>query len=211
MTDKLVDKITDLLSKKPTPEGLMHAAVSLAQDVNEIKGLTGSEKKTMVLNIVGRAIQKAPLSEDAKKLLSDVRKNVLPVTLDIAISAARGEFSLQRIDKGCLKSVLGCLCSAVVAVDPKLTAMAQKVEEVGDSVIDATAPVKTAPVDPASIATAIADVVDAAATVKDWALQSKVEAEVQKDATEVVAVAPPEPKSGDQATDATQEAPPPEK
>lgn len=210
MTDKLVDKIIDLLSKKPTPEGLMHAAVSLAQDVNEIKGLTGSEKKTMVLNIVGRAIQKAPLSEDAKKLLSDVRKNVLPVTLDIAISAARGEFSLQRIDKGCLKSVLGCLCSAVVAVDPKLAALAQKVEEVGDSVIDA-APVKMAAVDPASIATAIADVVDAAATVKDWALQSKVEPEVQKDATEVVAVAPPEPKSGDQATDATQEAPPPEK
>jgi len=94
MTDKLVDKVTDLLSKKPTPEGLMHAAVSLAQDVNEIKGLTGSEKKTMVLNIVGRAIQKAPLSEDAKKLLTDVRKNVLPVTLDIAISAARGVFSL---------------------------------------------------------------------------------------------------------------------
>jgi hypothetical protein len=210
MTDKLVDKVTDLLSKKPTPEGLMHAAVSLAQDVNEIKGLKGSEKKTMVLNIVGRAIQKAPLSEDAKKLLTDVRKNVLPVTLDIAISAARGVFSLQRVDKGCLKSVLGCLCSAVVAVDPKLAALAQKVEEVGDSVIDA-APVKMATVDPSSIATAIADVVDAAATVKDWALQSKVEPEVQKDATEVVAVVSPEPKSGDQATDATQEAPAPEK
>jgi hypothetical protein len=209
MTDKLVDKVTDLLSKKPTPEGLMHAAVSLAQDVNEIKGLTGSEKKTMVLNIVGRAIQKAPLSEDAKKLLTDVRKNVLPVTLDIAISAARGVFSLQRVDKGCLKSFLGCLSSAV-AVDPKLAALAQKVEEVGNSVIDA-APVKMATVDPASIATAIADMVDAAATVKDWALQSKVEPEVQKDATEVVAVVSPEPKSGDQATDATQEAPAPEK
>ena len=55
--DQLLQKGIELLTKTPTPDGFLRLAVSIAQDVNAIQGLSGSEKKAIVLDILKQAVQ----------------------------------------------------------------------------------------------------------------------------------------------------------
>jgi len=121
--DELVQKGLDLLAKTPTPDGFLRLAVSLAQDVNAIQALSGSEKKAVVLDILKQAIQKSTLSNDQKAELSGLLKTVVPATLDIAVSVARGGFSLQKPKVGCF-AALCRMVLAVAPIDPKLKEMA---------------------------------------------------------------------------------------
>jgi len=121
--DELVQKGLDLLAKTPTPDGFLRLAVSLAQEVNAIQALSGSEKKAVVLDILKQAIQKSTLSNDQKAELSGLLKTVVPATLDIAVSVARGGFSLQKPKVGCF-AALCRMVLAVAPIDPKLKEMA---------------------------------------------------------------------------------------
>jgi len=121
--DELVQKGLDLLTKTPTPDGFLRLAVSLAQEVNAIQALSGSEKKAVVLDILKQAIQKSTLSNDQKAELSGLLKTVVPATLDIAVSVARGGFSLQKPKVGCF-AALCRMVLAVAPIDPKLKEMA---------------------------------------------------------------------------------------
>ena len=135
--DELVQKGVELLSKTPTPDGFMRLAVTLAQEVNAIQALKGSEKKTVVLDILKQAVQKTTLSEDQKAELLGLLKTVVPSTLDIAVSVARGGFSLEKPKVGCVAALFRS-CLAAVPLDPKLKALASvavdKVEAVATSV-----------------------------------------------------------------------------
>ena len=121
--DQLLQKGIELLTKTPTPDGFLRLAVSIAQDVNAIQGLSGSEKKTIVLDILKQAVQKSTLSDDQKKELSGLLQTVVPATLDIAVSVARGGFSLQKPKVGCV-AALCRMVLAVAPIDPKLKEMA---------------------------------------------------------------------------------------
>jgi hypothetical protein len=177
--DQLLQKGIELLTKTPTPDGFLRLAVSIAQDVNAIQGLSGSEKKVIVLDILKQAVQKSTLSDDQKKELSGLLQTVVPATLDIAVSVARGGFSLQKPKVGCV-AALCRMVLAVAPIDPKLKEMASsglnKAEELatavegGKSVSDvakeAVAAVAEAPVVVAAVAevkkeveTAVAEVV----------------------------------------------------
>lgn len=135
--DELVQKGVELLSKTPTPDGFMRLAVTLAQEVNAIHALKGSEKKTVVLDILKQAVQKTTLSEDQKAELLGLLKTVVPATLDIAVSVARGGFSLEKPKVGCVAALFRS-CLAAVPLDPKLKALASaavdKAETVATSV-----------------------------------------------------------------------------
>jgi hypothetical protein len=135
--DELVQKGVELLTKTPTPDGFMRLAVTLAQEVNAIQALKGSEKKTVVLDILKQAVQKTTLSEDQKAELLGLLKTVVPATLDIAVSVARGGFSLEKPKVGCVAALFRS-CLAAVPLDPKLKALASaavdKAEAVATSV-----------------------------------------------------------------------------
>ena len=137
--DQLVQKSLDLLTKTPTPDGFLRLAVTLAQEVNAIQALSGSEKKAIVLDILGQAVQKSTLSNDQKTELSGLLKTVVPATLDIAVSVARGGFSLQKPKVGCVAAL--CRMLLVVApIDPKLKEMASsainKTEQLATAIED---------------------------------------------------------------------------
>jgi hypothetical protein len=169
--DQLLQKGIELLTKTPTPDGFLRLAVSIAQDVNAIQGLSGSEKKVIVLDILKQAVQKSTLSDDQKKELSGLLQTVVPATLDIAVSVARGGFSLQKPKVGCV-AALCRMVLAVAPIDPKLKEMASsglnKAEELatavegGKSVSDvakeAVAAVAEAPVVVAAVAEVVAEV-----------------------------------------------------
>jgi hypothetical protein len=135
--DQLLQKGIELLTKTPTPDGFLRLAVSIAQDVNAIQGLSGSEKKVIVLDILKQAVQKSTLSNDQKTELSGLLKTVVPATLDIAVSVARGGFSLQKPKVGCV-AALCRMVLAVAPIDPKLKEMASsglnKAEELATAV-----------------------------------------------------------------------------
>ena len=194
--DQLLQKGIELLTKTPTPDGFLRLAVSIAQDVNAIQGLSGSEKKAIVLDILKQAVQKSTLSDDQKKELSGLLQTVVPATLDIAVSVARGGFSLQKPKVGCV-AALCRMVLAVAPIDPKLKEMASsglnKAEELataiegGKSVSDvAQAAAKEAV---AAVAEAPA-VVSAVAEVKKEveAAVAEVVAEVKKQSEVVAAV-----------------------
>jgi hypothetical protein len=169
--DQLLQKGIELLTKTPTPDGFLRLAVSIAQDVNAIQGLSGNEKKGIVLDILKQAVQKSTLSDDQKKELSGLLQTVVPATLDIAVSVARGGFSLQKPKVGCV-AALCRMVLAVAPIDPKLKEMASsglnKAEELataiegGKSVSDvakeAVAAVAEAPVVVAAVAEVVAEV-----------------------------------------------------
>ena len=135
--DELVQKGVELLTKTPTPDGFMRLAVTLAQEVNAIQALKGSEKKMVVLDILKQTVQKTTLSEDQKTELLGLLKTVVPATLDIAVSVARGGFSLEKPKVGCVAALFRS-CLAAVPLDPKLKALASaavdKAEAVATSV-----------------------------------------------------------------------------
>ena len=188
--DQLLQKGIELLTKTPTPDGFLRLAVSIAQDVNAIQGLSGSEKKAIVLDILKQAVQKSTLSDDQKKELSGLLQTVVPATLDIAVSVARGGFSLQKPKVGCV-AALCRMVLAVAPIDPKLKEMASsglnKAEELATAIEGGKSVSAVAQEAVAAVAEAPA-VVSAVAEVKKEveAAVAEVVAEVKKQ-VEVVA------------------------
>jgi hypothetical protein len=134
--DELVQKGIELLTKTPTADGFMRLAVTLAQEVNAIQALKGSEKKTVVLDVLKQAVQKTTLSEDQKAELLGLLKMVVPATLDIAGSVARGGFSLEKPKVGCVAALFRS-CLAAVPLDPKLKALASAAVDKAEAVATA--------------------------------------------------------------------------
>ena len=134
--DQLVQTAVEFLTKTPTPDGFMRLAVTLAQEVNAIRALGGNEKKAVVLDILKQAVQKSPVPEAQKKELLELLKTVVPATLDIAVSVARGGFSLAKPKVGCVAALFRS-CLAVAPIDPKLKEMASGVLNKAEAVAKA--------------------------------------------------------------------------
>lgn len=208
--EQLVQKSLDLLTKTPTPDGFLRLAVTLAQEVNAIQALSGSEKKAIVLDILKQAVQKSTLSNDQKTELSGLLKTVVPATLDIAVSVARGGFSLQKPKVGCV-AALCRMVLAVAPIDPKLKEMASsglnKAEELATAIEDgksvsavakeAVAAVAEAPVVVSAVAAAVAEV-----KKEVEAVSAEVVAEVKEKAEAAVAAVAAVGSSVSQSVDA---------
>jgi hypothetical protein len=182
--EQLVQKSLDLLTKTPTPDGFLRLAVTLAQEVNAIQALSGNEKKAIVLDILKQAVQKSTLSNDQKTELSGLLKTVVPATLDIAVSVARGGFSLQKPKVGCV-AALCRMVLAVAPIDPKLKEMASsglnKAEELATAIEDGKS---VSDVAQGAVKEAVAAVAEAPVVV---AAVAEVKKEVEAAVSEVVA------------------------
>ena len=165
--DQLVQTAIEFLTKTPTPDGFMRLAVTLAQEVNAIRTLAGNEKKAVVLDILKQAVQKSPVPEAQKTELLDLLKTVVPATLDIAVSVARGGFSLAKPKVGCVAALFRS-CLAAAPIDPKLKEMASGV---------------------LSKAEAVAKAIEAGESMKDVAVGLAKEAASSEDVKAVVASA----------------------
>jgi len=165
--DQLVQTAIEFLTKTPTPDGFMRLAVTLAQEVNAIRALGGNEKKAVVLDILKQAVQKSPVPEAQKTELLDLLKTVVPATLDIAVSVARGGFSLAKPKVGCVAALFRS-CLAVAPIDPKLKEMASgvlsKAEQVAKAV-EAGESVKAVVIELVAPVAPLAPVVEAVETV----------------------------------------------
>lgn len=88
---------------------LVSLSGSLAAEANKMIGLSGSQKKQLVLDVVMSIVVSTDLSEEEKKQLVFVVEHVLPASLDLAVDAARGKFDLKKVKKSCFSSFLACL------------------------------------------------------------------------------------------------------
>ncbi len=144
--DELVQKTVEQLTKTPTHEGLLRQAVSVAVEIHALAHFSDDEKKAIILDVLKQAVQKSALSEEVKKELSSCLKTVVPATLDIAVSASRGEFSLKKPTVSCFFALFRS-CLAAIPLDPKMKEMASaglnKAEGLA-AAVESGAPVKDA-------------------------------------------------------------------
>ena len=147
-------------------EFVIRLGVELAQIVNKIVELKGSEKKILVVNVMLRSLElrrnleTKGLAEDSQeyidlidefKLHAHIVTDVLPGTLDLIIAASRGEIpDLRKIKPKtwwryvCWATTTMVDVLALRKVLPnfmvdKVKDVAKKIEDIGDSLLDSTA------------------------------------------------------------------------
>lgn len=114
----------------------------LAAKVNTLQGLTGLEKQKLVCSVIKLVLdecekkekeetgktdeEKTAISERYGTLRSAV-EDVLPATLELAVSAARGKLDLKKVKKSVWVQLCSCAAESAVAVmaDAKLISEAQ--------------------------------------------------------------------------------------
>jgi hypothetical protein len=99
---------------------LMSLAAALAAEVNNLKNLSGIEKKELVCGIVTQALQTAltaskvglgspAVSAEEEVALTYVAKNVIPASVDLLVAAANGRLSLKGVAAAGWASCLSCV------------------------------------------------------------------------------------------------------
>lgn len=117
--DRLKSVAQSLMTQKQwDAASLVALAGSLAGEVNKLTSLSGSQKKQLVLDVVKAAFQEAvekaspssPLaSPETVKSLNFVLDFAVPASLDLAVSAARGQLDLKKVKKTAVAGCLACL------------------------------------------------------------------------------------------------------
>lgn len=92
---------------------ILRIGVFAAQKVNSLRGLTGPEKKALVLALVRKAVEAAVPAEQHESVGYTTALQVLPTVLDIAVAAAHGKLALQRVvrQRVSLSCLFGCFSS----------------------------------------------------------------------------------------------------
>jgi len=115
---------------------LMSLAAALAAEVNNLKSLSGAEKKQLVCDIVTQALQTAltaskvglgspAVAAEEEVALTYVVKNVIPASVDLLVAAANGRLSLKAVAAAGWANCLSC----VPVVEKKLRGPAWDVAE----------------------------------------------------------------------------------
>jgi hypothetical protein len=100
---------------------VLHVGVELAQSVNSLKNLSGKDKSELVCQTILKLLDDGEMAEKERAAEStgkgttnvpwddcrNVVKTLLPVSLDLLVKAARGEFSLQKD----VPKIVSCLSS----------------------------------------------------------------------------------------------------
>lgn len=129
----------------PTAQSLMRLAVVLAEDVNKLQGLKGSERLALVLSALREVVTTTAVTQkippEALKALREVVDNVIPETITLVVAASRGGYDLKRPSVGCVASFVALFCRTVAATAPAGSQVAQIAaasQAVASSVADAT-------------------------------------------------------------------------
>lgn len=91
------DFIFKLGNMSITPESII-LVLQYAMEIVELTTLTGPEKKTAVMDLVRSAVVDAPMDDHIEKILIEmIDDGILSHTIDIIVSAARGELHLNAV------------------------------------------------------------------------------------------------------------------
>ena len=128
--DSLVTFVLEQTAKKSwDSETVLRVGVDVAMKVNQIKGLKGSEKKQLVLDVIQKAMLKCEEKEKVGKTdtsevttrwaaLRTTVNTVLPVSLDLVVLAARGGFDFKKLSTISTRTWLQyCCCFLKSAAD----------------------------------------------------------------------------------------------
>ena len=142
--DSLVNFVLEQTAKKSwTSETVLRVGVEVAMKVNQLKDLKGSEKKQLVLDVIQKAIAKCEDAEKAGKTdtaeitekwaaLRKIANDVLPVSLDLVVSAARGNLDFKKISP---RTWVEYVCCSVRAATDALAAAHVIPEKVAAAVV----------------------------------------------------------------------------
>ena len=126
--DSLVGFVLEQTAKKSwTSETVLRVGVDVAMKVNQLKDLKGPEKKQLVLDVLQKAMVNCEESEKSGKTdtaeiterwaaLRKVANDVLPVSLDLVVSAARGGFDFKKISPRTWLEYFCCFFQAATGV-----------------------------------------------------------------------------------------------
>lgn len=110
---------------------ILRVASALAIKVNKIENMSGKEKTTFICKIISQLLQEVEdkekaedgRSEEDKKAitarfdkLQKMVEEVLPVSLELIVSAARGKMDLKKISPSIWKQMCSCFATSAVAV-----------------------------------------------------------------------------------------------
>ena len=126
--DSLVTFVLEQTAKKSwDSETVLRVGVDVAMKVNQINGLKGPEKKKLVLDVIQKAMLKC--EEKEKVGMTDTTEvtkrwlqlrttvtDVLPVSLDLVVSAARGGFDFKKLTSRTWLQYCCCFFQAAVDV-----------------------------------------------------------------------------------------------
>lgn len=128
---------------------ILRVGTALAIKINTLENMTGPEKQKLVCRILNQLLQEVEekeKSEDGRteedKLaitqrfdkLQKMVEEVLPVSLELVVSAARGKIDLKKVSPSVWKQMCSCFATSAVAVlashDMISEAQVKKVESV---------------------------------------------------------------------------------
>jgi hypothetical protein len=126
--DLLVEFVLEQTTKKSwTSETVLRVGVDVAMKVNQMKDLKGPEKKQLVLDVIQKAMVKSEEAEKSGKAdtaeitekwtaLRKIANDVLPVSLDLVVSAARGNLDFKKISSRTWIEYFCCFFQAATGV-----------------------------------------------------------------------------------------------
>jgi hypothetical protein len=126
--DLLVEFVLEQTTKKSwTSETVLRVGVDVAMKVNQMKELKGPEKKQLVLDVIQKAMVKSEEAEKSGKAdtaeitekwtaLRKIANDVLPVSLDLVVSAARGNLDFKKISSKTWIEYFCCFFQAATGV-----------------------------------------------------------------------------------------------
>ncbi len=135
---------TFLGDKAWTADVILRMGAVLAEAVNKYPGLSGQQKTELVCQVILKLLEDAEKVEKGHGVESNPKetstipwedyknivKNLLPPTLDLIVSAARGQFDLQKavvVATGCVP-YCGLFCSLKKKSSPKKELVVRQVE-----------------------------------------------------------------------------------
>lgn len=169
-------------------QSLLHVATAIAQEANKIRGLTDNDKVTLTCKVLKSLLneeetkQLDALKEDPTKQtvvtalfdgLEKVVDEVVPVTLELTISAANGKLNLAQAKKSLWARVVSCFFpkgtnAENVSISQLFSSVEERAVEFAEKKASAVLALGVAKVTsgdlPTSVEDAVKDVIDTVAS-----------------------------------------------
>jgi len=91
---------------------IVFVVTHLMQVVEKMDGLTGPDKKELIINVVEKLLETTDLDDHLKDSLKDFVDTTLPSTIEVIVSASKNQLDLNKVVKRGSKimNMLKCQC-----------------------------------------------------------------------------------------------------
>lgn len=102
MDPALIDKIYNTAKETLgadviSPANVLNLTVALMEAVEKCRELTGSQKKTLVVDVIKRLLDETNMSEEDNKTLDTIIELTVPTAIDVIIAATHGNVHINRL------------------------------------------------------------------------------------------------------------------